>query len=90
MCGAHEKMSVMEFRASPCWWTVTLTDGGKLRVMADSAEDSSESVNFDLHVVASEHELAAWTVAQRSEADPRLAVIRVAEVPIALVSDWET
>jgi hypothetical protein len=69
---------------------VTLTDGATLRVMADSAEDTSESLNFDLHVVASEQELAGWTVVRRSEADPRLVVIRVAELPIAFVRDWDT
>lgn len=79
----------MDFVAMPSWWTVTLNDGGILRIFADSVEQSAESLGFDALVDASEDEQATFTVVNTTPSNPRRVVIRLAEVPASSVRDWE-
>ena len=78
----------MDFVAFPSWWTVTLIDGGTLRIFADSVERTDETLGFDALVDASEQEQAAFEVVNRTPSNPRRVVIRLAEVPTASVRDW--
>jgi hypothetical protein len=79
----------MDFVAFPSWWTVTLNDGGTLRIFADSVEQTADTLGFDALVDASEHEQAAFKVVNTTPSNPRRVVVRLAEVPAASVRDWE-